>query len=1503
VSVEVRTMSLGRPGEDHWAAVSASLRLSPGRLRALVLADKADVRDEIRRRLAALAGRVHRLEPALAVLTRIHAIAAAEGDAAPLVWIEARPAPLASHPGSAPAGFARLRLRAGTDLEVAEREWLEALRALNRGRDLIADHGEVSVVLAGPHWLHELVQRHAPDLSSVLDATLPLDDTLEPLPEVGGPLCWMHLSDLHVLQENWEQDIVLGALLRDLPGLLEAIDRRPQLLFVTGDLAARAKKEEYDGVTELLARLCELLGLERSAVFMVPGNHDVERGRISSAAIRDHQALLKLEPSRLHTQVGELIGDADTFRVLYGKRLAEYCEFTRRFGGIARSVGIDEPWRSDVVMISGVAVGVASICTAWSSGSFKDEHTRDADKGKLILGERQVRELVAELESSGAALRIALMHHPSSWLCAAEERSLRALLRTEFDLVLHGHDHETAADAVHRPNRGMVEIGAGAAYTRREHPHRHGFWVGWLDADRGRLELDAFTWKDGEGGRWRRDKEFVDEAPDGRLSWVLKLARLGGGASPEAARVGSTLGSTADRLRRAATRVYATYRGFFGFPDSAPKPKATLDDMFVPLHFTRESGVGKQNEEVPLSELEPGWLSPAGESETAARAVILGAPGSGKSTLCRYLAGAAAGREHGPVPLLVTVRSWAADGATEGLLAAAAREAEATLAIRVDVNTLEGLCEAGGAVLLIDGVDEVESHRRAQLRDWVHGFCTTYPRVPVIVTSRIVGYDLAPLDREFSHLRLEPFDDAQLEDFVDRWYEVAVPEDPSERRRRRTALQAALEAEPRAKELARTPLFATLIALVHLHQAHLPGERAKLYHLCIELLVVTWPAERGRTLAELDGQVTRLEDLALSMQRRRGSEFDERNILISGEELERELDALLARHREELDEGRRRSLAGRWRRWLVADSGVLQEFEHDRYGFLHLSLMEYLAGRAVLREYGREGYGAIARFVCELNQEPRWRECLLLMLGSEGNNLGLSTAVVEALLELRPPTWQTLTTCTFLLALLREEVELSASLRAQVLEATSAAALHVPYWWEQPRILLSDILSFSRNPEDAVRKWFDAQLATRAGDELIGVLMIAPDAITPTAEMEARRDDELSSLLDLTPAFPWGRWAHERASDPTLLRWSIRTPIEGILLRALPSALGWSDARPWVAGLVRRAAWFCEVSIAAARALADAGGTRGLPSGLTWRSGDVEHTTLIVPYHGVMGSTASRHLVAFAQHFAHSFALRLFRDTVRNLGFDLTSSIVQDYAHYLTLDLKSVIADGMDEFLVLDLPRRFTFDISPTRAPSSISLDAVSIESIETANQQSELSLTSLAQAAEITPPETSIERIYCWTKQLDLQLAAEALAGLLLSPAFDDPTIPATLAAARIHNRWLNIFLDPLVDHATRESPLTPGQHALFLALGLAQYQTTHAWPSSRHWQAWFSTDTPPDDWLAAHVWHLCRGVDSPDNAEHFALADACLARGDWPELVAELRKYPIRPTPPEILALYDQD
>ena len=169
--------------------------------------------------------------------------------------------------------------------------WEPALLALNRGRDLLGDRGPVFLVLAGDRALHELLSVQAPDLASVLNPKLVFDQSPQALAELSGPLCWMHLSDLHIRTHDWEQDIVLRALARDLPDLLEQTQRKVDLLFVTGDIANSGKKEEYEAAGRFFEQLCTVLHLDLGRVFVVPGNHDVERhliGTKRSARAKSH---------------------------------------------------------------------------------------------------------------------------------------------------------------------------------------------------------------------------------------------------------------------------------------------------------------------------------------------------------------------------------------------------------------------------------------------------------------------------------------------------------------------------------------------------------------------------------------------------------------------------------------------------------------------------------------------------------------------------------------------------------------------------------------------------------------------------------------------------------------------------------------------------------------------------------------------------------------------------------------------------------------------------------------------------------------------------------------------------------------------------------------------------------------------------------------------------------------------------------------------------------------
>ncbi len=1553
-----RSFSLGREGEAQWERLRAAYVLSQRRGEfALVVADSQDVRDEVRRRLQTLASRSKRIEPGDGVVEAIQGLARSkpEGDPIPVAWVEARAGGLTPHD---------------------DQRWLEALVALNQGRDEIQAQGPCHVVLAGPRTLQGLVARRAPDLSSFISTTLVLDETLEALPEAGAVVTWLHLSDLHVSHENWQQDVVLSALVRDLPGLLTERSLRPDVLFVTGDVANKARKEEYDGAFVVLEQITGLLGLaRREHVMMVPGNHDVERGKVGRLAARDHDSLNAIVSSdKLRDATGELLGDAKQF-VLYGERLGEWSAFTERFLGPARSVSLERPWRADVLQIGGLSVGVLSLCTAWTCG-------KDGEVGKLLLGERQLRDMLAEVRSGGARLTIALMHHPLNWLHPEEHSAIRGLLEREVDVVLHGHVHDAHAAATIAAGSTLVTIAAGATYAGLGQDRHHGFSVGRLDTQSQRLEVHHFTWSTGSE-RWCAHPQAPGADNAGVVVLPLRslVLRTDAANSPDAREVLAT------RLRNAAVKVYATV-DFAGLRAGGPR-NVTLDQIFVPLHVTadglmgadprwfvpeEDDGLGDGEKEdsdageyrsgrIDLAGLEALLTERRGPSSSdvqfarllgARRAVILGDPGSGKSTLAKYLACATAHSADGSVPLLLTARDWVAHGKREGLLEMAARQATEVLSVRTDAKALDDLCERGLVLLIVDGVDEAaDPEVRRDLRELVMDFANDRPEVSVLVTSRIAGYGDVPFG-DFDELTLEAFDDAAIEDFAHRWYDI-VEDNPSERLRKRADLLHALEVEPRAKELARNPLLATLIAMVHFSHAQLPGDRAKLYGMMVELLLVTWPAERQRELSGLHGteQQPMLEKLALRLQERRaeilksGHNPEKAEALVHVLILEKMLAELLRERFSERTPNDLQQLAQRWCAWLVHDSGLLQEHQPGRVRFVHLTLMEYLAGRALLDRSLSRGYEAVAAVVVERYRDPAWRETLLLMLGSENKKRELGRTVLNLLLLVEhdgaTPSWEA---CVFGLAMLREEVD-AGDLRERLLEATCDAAFETPSdKWINATKRLADVVQFGRTHSQSVRRCFIQQFESAEGGRLCGALALASQLFSKDeveARLAARGDIStiILTLLDLGPEQVAGAWARRHSPRDVGFSWARGTPLEGVLARSFEGPAHANDAEAqwvdaaWIPSLLSRSAWLAHLAGDAAQRLvssATASTPRRLPEAVLWRRDhDPYVKALIVPsifgagarnaeressprfVHGFVRARARSHAQGFAGQFARS------RQAFRNAP---AAALTSDFKLYLARDCAADYSDHLRGFVSRWSRRDFSRDFGPGFAQvmfQSFAMDfahtfppgpnfdvaralgrdmplRMQIRPDSRVNQITPPLLSDLLLAAGSGHERWEVGILYFAT------MVAESHAALVTTPDDLALDVVSTHAELRIENRRLNIFFTPLVAYATRTRPVAdhPNLHALLLTYGLIQYQTTWQWPDCPHWRAWFASPPPPH-WLPAHVWHLVRSIQDPADLTHRSRASACLDRSDWPELAQALRDETLIPTPPEILALFD--
>ncbi len=85
-------------------------------------------------------------------------------------------------------------------------------------------------------------------------------------------LTWLHLSDLHLTckkdSDDWtvqsiNQDTVIDSLLKAIKELLIEEGKKPDLIFITGDLVHGGQHDEYKVATEFCDQLLKITGLSK----------------------------------------------------------------------------------------------------------------------------------------------------------------------------------------------------------------------------------------------------------------------------------------------------------------------------------------------------------------------------------------------------------------------------------------------------------------------------------------------------------------------------------------------------------------------------------------------------------------------------------------------------------------------------------------------------------------------------------------------------------------------------------------------------------------------------------------------------------------------------------------------------------------------------------------------------------------------------------------------------------------------------------------------------------------------------------------------------------------------------------------------------------------------------------------------------------------------------------------------------------------------------------------
>ncbi|MBI4671793.1 MAG: SUMF1/EgtB/PvdO family nonheme iron enzyme [Chloroflexi bacterium] len=446
--------------------------------------------------------------------------------------------------------------------------------------------------------------------------------------------------------------------------------------------------------------------------------------------------------------------------------------------------------------------------------------------------------------------------------------------------------------------------------------------------------------------------------------------------------------------------------------------------------------------------------SDLGDSITRhARLVVRGDPGSGKTTLMKYLAVTCArarrnerragdradlararlGWNQTPFPIYVSlgkqvgVTTW---GKEHSLLTSFADEFTGELP-DAPSGFFERRLKRGNCLVLLDAFDEIGSREgRNALARYVNGLLNHawHPTNRIVVTTRIAGYE-GQLDANgFAVQTVQPLTREQMEQLVRlRYRAIALNESlqqPAERaaliqsdyERRAARLLGELDRNPRLRELGVNPLLLSLIVLVHSVKVELPEERYILYRDCVEILTQNWRQAKREQLAltpttkeelNLPQKIALLQNIALKMQMQRTRESEGQAPL-----LRRQVELLIADLLPNLlttplpdnPQTRYALCAEKAREWLEGiklESGILEEFGFDRASgeplvrFSHLTFQEYLAAQA-LTDIPGEPLTLTGNLL-----NPVWEEVVLLYMAM--SPAARANAYAQRLLDAPPP--------------------------------------------------------------------------------------------------------------------------------------------------------------------------------------------------------------------------------------------------------------------------------------------------------------------------------------------------------------------------------------------------------------------------------------------------------------------------------------------------------------------
>jgi hypothetical protein len=195
----------------------------------------------------------------------------------------------------------------------------------------------------------------------------------------------LHISDLHVKSgEEFDRSVVLEPLIDRVEQDM-ASGIQPEIVVVTGDVAFSGKEADYEKAKGLFDKLLARMKLSHDRLFIVPGNHDVDRKRYRKSDVPNYKNMTALnEELENEEYLSDLLKDMNDYFTFMETSYPHLKSHANRLIPFVQAFDAG----------CGKRIGLVGLNSAWMCRKSPDER-------EIAIGEYQVKNAIEELKGKG----------------------------------------------------------------------------------------------------------------------------------------------------------------------------------------------------------------------------------------------------------------------------------------------------------------------------------------------------------------------------------------------------------------------------------------------------------------------------------------------------------------------------------------------------------------------------------------------------------------------------------------------------------------------------------------------------------------------------------------------------------------------------------------------------------------------------------------------------------------------------------------------------------------------------------------------------------------------------------------------------------------------------------------------------------------------------------------------------------------------------------------------